>query len=107
MKTMKLVQAFSMVFLAISFTACAQKQQNSSSQKLIPQSGWNQLTPAEARVIVDKGTEYPGTGKYLHNKKKGTYTCKRCNAPLYRSEAKFESECGWPSFDDEIRGAVK
>lgn len=69
--------------------------------------GWNQLTPGEARVIVNKGTEYPGTGKYLNNTEKGTYVCKRCNAPLYRSEDKFVSECGWPSFDDEIAGAVK
>ncbi len=68
---------------------------------------WNQLTPEEANVIVNKGTEYPGTGSLLHNTQKGTYICKRCNAPLYRSEAKFESECGWPSFDDEIKGAVK
>lgn len=96
-----------MCLLVISFNACAQKQQNSSDQKEINKAGWNQLTPEETRVIVDKGTEYPGTGKYLHNKAKGTYVCKRCGAPLYRSEAKFESECGWPSFDDEIPGAVK
>lgn len=68
---------------------------------------WNPLTPEEERIIVNKGTEYPGTGKLLDNKEKGTYICRRCNAPLYRSEDKFDSHCGWPSFDDEIKGAVK
>ncbi len=68
---------------------------------------YNRLTDAEKHVIIDKGTEYPGTGKYLHNKAKGTYICKRCNAPLYQSKDKFESHCGWPSFDDEIPNAVK
>jgi methionine-R-sulfoxide reductase len=68
---------------------------------------YNKLTPEEERVIINKGTEYPGTGKLLNNKEKGTYTCKRCNAALYLSDSKFDSHCGWPSFDDEIKGAVK
>lgn len=68
---------------------------------------WNKLTPEEERVILRKGTEMPGTGELLANKQKGTYICRRCNAPLYKSESKFDSHCGWPSFDDEIAGAVK
>jgi methionine-R-sulfoxide reductase len=68
---------------------------------------WNPLTPEETRIIVNKGTEYPGTGELLKNKEKGTYVCRRCDAPLYKSDSKFESNCGWPSFDDEIKGAVK
>lgn len=67
----------------------------------------NKLTPEEERVIVHKGTERPFTGKYYDFDEKGTYTCKRCGALLYRSDDKFDSHCGWPSFDDAIPGAVK
>jgi peptide methionine sulfoxide reductase msrA/msrB len=68
---------------------------------------YNDLTSKEADVIVNKGTEHPFTGLYDGFKEKGTYLCKRCGNALYHSESKFNSGCGWPSFDDEINGAVK
>jgi methionine-R-sulfoxide reductase len=68
---------------------------------------YNELTPDEQRVILHKGTEMPFTGKYDEFFEQGYYVCKQCDAPLYRSGDKFNSHCGWPSFDDEIEGAVR
>ncbi len=68
---------------------------------------YNKLNDYEKKVILDKATDRPYTGEYTDNKKTGTYICRQCNNPLYESKDKFDSHCGWPSFDDEIKGAVK
>ena len=72
---------------------------------------YNKLTSEEARVIIGKGTEAPDSlfhkGEYTKTKAEGLYVCRQCNAPLYTSEHKFQTSCGWPAFDDEIEGAVR
>jgi methionine-R-sulfoxide reductase len=68
---------------------------------------YNKLNEFEKKVIEQKGTERAFTGEYYAHKENGTYTCKKCNAPLFKSDAKFDSGTGWPSFDDTIKGAIK
>ncbi len=75
------------------------------SKKTMPR--YNELTAEEKRVIIHKGTERAYEGEYTDLKAEGTFICRQCNAPLYTSEAKFDSHCGWPSFDDQLGDAVK
>lgn len=88
--------------LSMNMQSCSQQPSKKDTTM-----NYNNLTPEERHVIIDKGTERPFVGKYVSNHDKGTYVCKQCGAALYRSSSKFDSQCGWPSFDEEIEGAVK
>jgi peptide methionine sulfoxide reductase msrA/msrB len=88
--------------ILIIFYLAGMTEKSYSQEKL----QYYDLTKAESNVINNKGTESPFTGKYAKSKDKGTYICKKCGAALYYSTDKFESDCGWPSFDNEIKGAV-
>lgn len=82
-------------------------EQDKNKNKNTTTMKYNELNNLEKSVIEGKATERPYTGKYYKFDEKGTYLCKKCNAPLYRSSDKFDAQCGWPSFDEEIPGAVK
>lgn len=87
----------------ITFLTIFAMSTNSFSQEKL---FYNDLSKQESYVINNKGTEAAFTGKYTNHTEKGTYICKKCGAALYYSSSKFQSDCGWPSFDDEIKAAV-
>jgi len=105
-----IMKKFLFAFCAVvSLSACSQQSTDTvkSAQKA-PTSGvkYNELTPQEQDVLLHKATDRPFTGDYYEKTDKGVYVCRQCNNPLYKSDDKFESHCGWPSFDDEIEGSV-
>jgi len=94
--------AFLCLMPALLFSGCLQTSPKNDHKM----KKFRILTPEEELVILHKGTEKPFTGEYCDHKAEGIYLCKQCGAPLYTSAQKFQSHCGWPSFDDEIEGAV-
>jgi methionine-R-sulfoxide reductase len=99
------------IFYLFAFVLTSCQGQNSLSSKttkaMDSTTKYNDLTPQQEQVLVYKATDRPYTGTYYEKKDNGLYICRRCNNPLYTSEDKFDSHCGWPSFDDEIKGSVK
>ena len=106
------IHKFALLLLAVVvFTACSETQNQNQAQAqedkiMVTPGQMPPLSDAEKRVIEQKGTDAPFSGKYVNYKEKGTYVCRKCGAALYKSERKFDSNCGWPAFDDEIEGAV-
>ncbi len=101
---MRYLLLFNILILTF-LTYCSYSQEG--KMNLGKNMAFNKLTEEEKRVILYKGTELPFTGKYLNHKEDGIYTCKQCGEALYRSSDKFDSHCGWPSFDNEIKEAIK
>ena len=102
MKTKTILFLF-IICYTIPFISCSQQKESTS---LKTKSNMKKLTTEEERVIIHKGTEMPFTGEYTDLFKEGVYVCKQCGSELYKSDSKFHSGCGWPSFDQEIPGRV-
>ncbi len=104
---------FLLILTSVSCQSTAQQTTNLKKKEMTfkiekPDSVWQQeLSPAQYRVLRLKGTEQPGTGQYNLTFDKGTYTCAACGAVLFNSDHKFESHCGWPSFDDAVPGSIR
>ncbi|MEY3237500.1 MAG: peptide-methionine (R)-S-oxide reductase [Bacteroidota bacterium] len=98
------------IFYLFAFVLTSCQGQNTlstnSTKAMDSTTKYNDLTPQQEQVLVNKATDRPYTGDYYGKKDNGLYICRRCNNPLYTSEDKFDSHCGWPSFDDEIKGSV-
>jgi peptide-methionine (R)-S-oxide reductase len=93
---------------ALVLTSCQGQNilSTNSTKAMDSTTKYNDLTPQQEQVLVNKATDRPYTGDYYEKKDNALYICRRCNNPLYTSEDKFDSHCGWPSFDDEIKGSV-
>jgi len=98
---------FTLFILFLNFTLTAQEKSNMTQKMNKTDAEWKQiLTPQQYHVLREKGTDRPGDYGYTNTFDKGTYFCAACNAQLFESNSKYESHCGWPSFDDAIKGAV-
>lgn len=98
---------FCFLLTSLSCTSQVTKTESKNHPKKMTEQDWkNKLTPEQYRILREKGTEYPNTGEYNLHFEKGNYHCAACNALLFKSTQKFESSCGWPSFDDAVKGAI-
>lgn len=101
---------FLILIALLSLSSCnsqEKKTKKQSFQLVKSEAEWkNELTPEQYQVLREKGTERPFSGEFYKHDKKGTYGCAACQKPLFTSDAKFDSECGWPSFDQAIKGSV-
>jgi len=104
---MKTIAIICMLIITVALAGQEDAEKKPVKKTIMSSENYNKLSEFEAYVILQKGTERPWTGEFVDHNEKGVYVCKQCNAPLYRSDDKFDGHCGWPSFDDEIEGAVK
>src|SRR3989339_914489 len=103
---MKYLKFFLLLFVILGLAIVFMPQKSQSIERKGEEMS-KELTAEEKRVMIDKGTEAPFSGKFNKHSGEGVYTCKNCDAPLFESAAKFDSGTGWPSFDEYIEGAVK
>ena len=104
---MKNFKIFFFIIICINISSCQGQSNSTKTNKKVKENNYRKLTAEEERVLIHKGTEYPYTGKYNSFKDKGVFNCKQCNIPLFKSDDKFDSGCGWPSFDDAIENNVQ
>ena len=112
--TMKKITLFLLLFYTFSNIVISQNKNQQKSTEMSQQkvnktdAEWKKkLGDEKYRVLRQKGTEYPHTGKYNLHFENGVYNCNGCNTPLFNSDQKFETDCGWPSFDEAIEGSIK
>ena len=97
------------LIILVTLQSCySQKKEEMKPSIVKTEAEWKaQLTPEQYQVLREKGTERAFTGEYWDHFEKGNYVCAACNNVLFSSEMKFESDCGWPSFDKAVKGSVK
>lgn len=109
---MKNISSILLLILLTTFIACGQQPEKNSIKTTTDMKKTNdywkdKLSPEAFRILREKGTEYPHTGEYSLHFETGVYSCMACKEPLFESQSKFRSDCGWPSFDNAIEGKIR